>query len=199
MATHFLFKPPVPFKHLFFVSAFLFLIITLFIFYLQLQQSKQQFNQTLNQQALAHVSMLAHGSIDDLLSKDYGDLESWVRSAAETSFYAYVFIASPDGVILLHSDLGRAGKKVTTPGKRAEMVRSLIYSGNAVKELHMPIMIERSLIGYAHIAYYEKNIQDLLDEQLLDYGLLYFIHYALSILVLFFVLYRAYPASNSTP
>lgn len=172
------------------MSALLFFLVSLLIFFLQYKQASTQLRQTINQQARAHINLLASGSIDDLLAKDYGVLENWVKATAESNQYAYAFILSADGTILLHSDLAMAGKQHAVPGIRDKNARQLVYKEQTISEIHQPIMIENTLIGTAHLAYYELDHKALVGELLLNYGLLYAIQYVLLMFIQLFVLLK---------
>lgn len=126
-----------------------------------------------NQQATHHISMLANGSIDDLLSKDYGDMESWVRATASDAAYAFAFIKSPTGKILIHSELGYTGVQKTPHNIKIPLYQKIHYEDKPVTEIIYPILIEGTLLGTAHLAYYNEYQDNIIRRTLIQLTLLY--------------------------
>jgi hypothetical protein len=57
--------------------------------YLQIKEDTALLEHLLNKQASKQAEVLATGSLDNLLSKDYGDMEQWVTAVAAGDEYAY--------------------------------------------------------------------------------------------------------------
>ncbi len=149
-----------------------------------------------NEEATRHISILANGSIDDLLAKDYGDMESWVKATASHDAYAFAFIQSPSGKILIHSDLGYAGMQKKPINTTIPLYLRIHYEDQPATEIIYPILIEDTLLGTAHLAYYNQYRNSLIKSTLTQLAVL-FVALLLIMLTGLYLLIRRHPSSNS--
>lgn len=148
-------------------------VILIGYFVLHYQYMSTILQDMLNQQATTHVKMLAEGSIDDMLSKDYGDMEEWVKATASAEEYAFAYILSKEGKILLHSDLGYAGVLREAINVRKTISHNINYNDQPAIEIIHPIIIENTLLGSAHLAYYTRYRDKVMTENLQNMILMY--------------------------
>jgi len=142
--------------------------ITISIFcYLHIQDARILTKTLMHSHVTSQAKILANGSLDDLLSKDYGELEQWVVSTAMAAEYAYAFIMSTDGKIIVHSDLSQVGKKQSPPNIKDASFKETLHNKKSVTEVIQPIYLEKKLLGTAHVAYLTNHSDENIKEHLL--------------------------------
>lgn len=136
-------------------SITLFLCIVIFFLALKLiDTSNNNITDFRFRQASSHAEILANGTVDALLTKDYATVEQWVISAIPNKDDAFALISSPQGKILVHSDLSMVGHNLTARDISAPVSFEIKHHDKSAIEIIHPIFINHTILGYAHVAYY---------------------------------------------
>ncbi len=178
-------------NQIYFKSIVLLVPILALTLYIMLSMTQQLLKDMMYKQAEAHISILARGSIDDVLAKDYGNLEQWVRQAASPSEYAYVYILSNEGKILLHSDLGYAGVTRQAVNTLVPLKKHILFENRDIIEIIYPIIIEDTFLGSAHLAYYLDNLQREINTLTHQLIIIYLIFSVVLLGLLYVVIHRS--------
>lgn len=122
--------------------------------YLLLTEAESQFRQQRLDRAAAQVRTLAEGSLDALVTGDYELLERWVAAVLPAGHYAYAYLASPDGLILTHTDLNQVGHTGEALGQLTDgKVREISVEGRRVRQVAYPARIGEQHLANAVVAY----------------------------------------------
>ena len=143
-----------------FVGLLLLVLLTLVLTSsLLLQSAKQQLEQSRLYEAKQNATILADGSLDALVTKDFELLERLVASVLPSDEYAYAALVDINGKILTHSDISLIGHQVssiTTTNVTTE--RTAVYRNRPINIIIHPALIGEDIFAYAHIAYFLDTI-----------------------------------------
>jgi len=122
--------------------------------YMLLADAEQRFEQSRKNEAYSLVYVLAEGSQDALVVKDFEMLERLVRSIVEHDNYVHAYLATANGQILSHSSPGKVSHYIDPVGELTDRLeRELVIDDQIVRETIYPLRINEQHLANAHIGY----------------------------------------------
>lgn len=132
--------------------------------------------------ARAQAETLADGSVDALITGDYELLVRWVAAVTPADFYAYAYLAKPDGQVLTHTDIQETGHYLYPLGELdGPFERDVRHLERPVHEVIEPVILGEKYLANAVVAYYTDARPDYIDQASL--GIVFVLGVFLSLLL----------------
>jgi signal transduction histidine kinase len=160
--------------------------------YVLVRDAEKEFNLERLKAVSDSSKVLANGSRDALVTRDYELLEYWVRAILVSDYYAYAYLSRADGTILTHSDPELIGHKLKGVGElHVPLVRDTTYRQRPVREVIFPSLLGRQHLANAHVGYYldVATFADTLNPVKL--GILILLFLVVMLLAVMFIVRRA--------
>jgi signal transduction histidine kinase len=160
--------------------------------YVLVKDAEKEFNLERLEAVSSSAKVLANGSLDALVTRDYELLEFWVQAILVSDYYAYAYLSRADGRILTHSDPKQIGHQTRKLGElHAPLVRDARYRERPVREVIYPALLGNRHLANAHVAYY-LNVATFADTlNPVKLGILILLFLIIMLLAVLFIVRRA--------